>query len=230
MNRTSLVRILSLRQITMQTWSMQWRCPMFVCFTYTLNLALQATLKPPAILPLHSWIRSIAMLFHRNTKASSVLKGKQAKLNLPCHILKMDILTRWTVFWICWIRRAPPSYLRCAGFNHGLPEWKGSLHSHRSKQKMAENILKALNPVKLAMLAMSEDTSPTLSVIVPLHSQLLEDMHQHNSDTTIIKDIKFAMHDDLRLRYVYKNNFHLLNLFSEWQQIRILWIKCVCVV
>lgn len=41
---------------------------------------------------------------------------------------------------------------------------------------VTEDVVKALQPLKAATLVMSEEKSPTLSVIVPLHAQLLEEM------------------------------------------------------
>lgn len=66
---------------------------------------------------------------------------------------------------------------------------------------VAEDIAKALRPMKTATLVMSEKSSSTLLVIVPLHSQLLEDMSHSSGDSTVVKDLRSAVQDDLRFRY-----------------------------
>ncbi|XP_055049286.2 E3 SUMO-protein ligase ZBED1-like [Misgurnus anguillicaudatus] len=69
----------------------------------------------------------------------------------------------------------------------------------------AEKIASALKPMKDATLIMSEDSTPTLSVIGPLHSQLLHDTEAAGvaaaADTPVIREIKLAIHDDLAKRY-----------------------------
>jgi len=52
---------------------------------------------------------------------------------------------------------------------------------------------------------MSEDSTPTLSVIAPWHAQLQHDMEAAGgvaaADTPVIQEIKLAIHDDLAKRY-----------------------------
>ena len=66
---------------------------------------------------------------------------------------------------------------------------------------VAEDLVKALQPLKAATLAMSEGTSPTLSIIAPLHAQLLEEMRCVPEDSTLIKEIKTAAYNNLNSRY-----------------------------
>ncbi|XP_076843678.1 E3 SUMO-protein ligase ZBED1-like [Brachyhypopomus gauderio] len=67
---------------------------------------------------------------------------------------------------------------------------------------VAEDVVKALGPLKTATLVMSEKKSPTLSVIAPLHAQLLAEMNNVTHDSTVIKDLKTAAHNNLKSRYV----------------------------
>ncbi|KAK7147966.1 hypothetical protein R3I94_010481 [Phoxinus phoxinus] len=58
--------------------------------------------------------------------------------------------------------------------------------------------------MKDATHIMSEDSTPTLSVIAPLHAQLLDDTETAGvaaADTPVIREIKLAIHDDLAKRY-----------------------------
>ncbi len=49
---------------------------------------------------------------------------------------------------------------------------------------------------------MSEDSTPTLSVIAPLHAQLLRDTEAAGvDDTPVIREIKLAIQEDLAKRY-----------------------------
>ncbi|XP_016128723.1 zinc finger BED domain-containing protein 1-like [Sinocyclocheilus grahami] len=66
---------------------------------------------------------------------------------------------------------------------------------------VAEDIVKALQPMKSATLVMSGENTATLSIIAPLHAQLLDEMRSTASDSTVIKELKSAMHDNLKFRY-----------------------------
>ncbi|KAL0146679.1 hypothetical protein M9458_058019, partial [Cirrhinus mrigala] len=48
---------------------------------------------------------------------------------------------------------------------------------------------------------MSGENTATLSVIALLHAQLLDEMRSSDSDSAVIKELKSAMHDNLKLRY-----------------------------
>eukprot|EP00064_Thunnus_orientalis_P004044 superscaffoldBa00000354_g4055 len=61
-----------------------------------------------------------------------------------------------------------------------------------------EEVAMALKPMKEATNIMSEDSTPTLSVIAPLHAQLLHDTEAgFCGDTPIVREIKQAIHEDL---------------------------------
>ncbi|XP_060746823.1 E3 SUMO-protein ligase ZBED1-like [Tachysurus vachellii] len=65
----------------------------------------------------------------------------------------------------------------------------------------AEEVLKALKPMKNATLVMSEESMPTLSVIAPLYSKLVMGTEESPDDTKTAKDIKAAIAQDLGKRY-----------------------------
>ncbi len=65
------------------------------CYAHTLNLASQRTLKLLAVSRLLGRVRHIVTFFHRSTTAKHQLEEKQKQLNLPCHKLKSDVITRW---------------------------------------------------------------------------------------------------------------------------------------
>lgn len=68
----------------------------------------------------------------------------------------------------------------------------------------AEEVIKALNPMKDATLVMSEESVPTLSIIAPLHAKLVQSTEECSDDTQIVKDIKAAIAQDLGKRYSEK--------------------------
>lgn len=167
------------------------------CFAHTINLALQAALKLPAISRLLGRVRRIVFF-----------KEKQTLLNLPCRKLKIDVVTRWN-----------SALDMLDRFLEQQPAISAALLSpevRRSEKDLctlteaditvAEDIVKALRPMKSATLVISGENSATLSIIAPLHAQLLAEMRPTASDSTVIKELKSAVHDNLRFRYVYKNS------------------------
>lgn len=59
---------------------------------------------------------------------------------------------------------------------------------------------------------MCEEKSPTISIIAPLHAQLLSDTISTIEDSSLIRDIKTNIHQDLSKRYdsvEQKNILHI---------------------
>ena len=65
----------------------------------------------------------------------------------------------------------------------------------------AEELVQTLKPVKVATCVMSDESNPTLSVIAPLNAQLLQATWKSIGDTQFVKEIKEAIHQDLKKRY-----------------------------
>ncbi|KAL7382166.1 hypothetical protein ABVT39_017852 [Epinephelus coioides] len=61
---------------------------------------------------------------------------------------------------------------------------------------------------------MSEDSSPTLSVIAPLTAQLIQDTELDLADSPMVRDIKRAVHEDLAPRCSSVKTQNLLHMAS----------------
>lgn len=166
-------------------------------------------------------VRRITAFFHRSSIASHTLKVKQKLLDLPSHKLKTNVVTRWN-----------SALEMLERFLEQQPAISAELLSpevHRSEKDLCtlsdaditaiEDVVKSLNPMKAATLAMSEKHSPTFSVIGPLHARQLQEMRIAPSDSTIIKDFKSTIHDNLMSRYVYRTFFNTAVLKSECSQL-----------
>ena len=55
--------------------------------------------------------------------------------------------------------------------------------------------------MKVATKSMCEEKNPTVSIIAPLHSQLLSDTVISPNETPVVKGLKTAIHGDLARRY-----------------------------
>lgn len=143
-------------------------------------------------------MRHIAKFFHRSTTATRILKEKQKLLQLKAHKLTIDVVTQWN-----------SALEMLERFLEQQPAISATLLSpevRRNEKDLcslkeeditdAEDVVRALKPMKTATQAMSEGKSPTLSVIAPLHALLLKEM----TSLKVVKDIKDEIKKNLRSR------------------------------
>ncbi|XP_057714529.1 E3 SUMO-protein ligase ZBED1-like [Corythoichthys intestinalis] len=79
----------------------------------------------------------------------------------------------------------------------------------------AEDMVKALKPMLVATNVMCEEKRPTISIIAPLHAQLLADTTSTVKDSPLVRDIKCAIQNDLSKRYQSLEEKDLLYISSS---------------
>ncbi|KAK7933157.1 hypothetical protein WMY93_004053 [Mugilogobius chulae] len=184
------------------------------CFAHSLNLAAQRALKLNAVARLMGRIRRICTFFHRSPLASRVLQEKQRLLGLPPHKLKSDVATRWNSCYEMLERFLEQQPAICAALLSPQVRRCGSSTDistlNEADVTNAEEIAQALKPMRDATHIMSEDSTPTLSVVAPLHAQMLNDTLPDCSDSPVIHEIKQAINGDLSKRYTSEHSKRLL--------------------
>ncbi|XP_034024641.1 zinc finger BED domain-containing protein 1-like [Thalassophryne amazonica] len=175
----------------------------FKCFAHTLNLASQRALKLPNVARLLGRVRRITSFFRRSVTASHVLQQKQKLLQLPEHKLLTDVVTRWNSAHDMLQRFLEQQPAISAALLSGeiRKTEKEVCTLSESDITSAEEIVDAMKPMKVATLVMSQENIPTLSVVAPLHAQLLHDLQENPSDSALVKEIKSAICEDLSKRY-----------------------------
>ncbi|KAJ8346859.1 hypothetical protein SKAU_G00282600 [Synaphobranchus kaupii] len=70
-----------------------------------------------------------------------------------------------------------------------------------SEQKLAEELIQLLKPLKTVTTLMSSETTPTTSMILPLKEMILKSMAPGDEDSATLKEAKAAITQDLERRY-----------------------------
>ncbi|CAI5660053.1 unnamed protein product, partial [Oreochromis niloticus] len=174
------------------------------CFAHSLNLASQKALKIQSVVRLLRRIRRVTAFFRRSTTASNQLKQKQCLLQLPAHRLITDIITRWNSSYDMIEQSLEQQPAICAALLSAevRKSEKEIFTLSESDITCAEEVVRALKPMKDATLVMSEESMPTLSIIAPLHAKLVMGAQESVDDTSTVRDIKTAIAEDLGKRYV----------------------------
>ncbi|XP_060079893.1 E3 SUMO-protein ligase ZBED1-like [Ylistrum balloti] len=157
--------------------------PFVRCFAHTLNLVV---------------------FFHKSTVANTILKQKQKLLGLSEHKLKIDVSTRWNSAYDMLER-----YLeQQAAVYAALLETKDLRKRESDLSTLndgdisnAEEVVKTMAQLKKATVALCTEKGPTLSLICPLLHKLSTSLVAAAGDTTLVKNLKKAMHDNLETRY-----------------------------
>ena len=181
------------------------------CFAHSLNLASQRALKIQSVARLLGRVRRVTAFFRRSTLASEQLKQKQRLLQLPSHRLITDVITRWNSSYEMIERFLEQQPAICAALlsTEVRRSEKDIFTLSESDITCAEEVLRALKPMKDATLVMSEESMPTLSLIAPLHAKLVMGAEENPDDTQTIKDIKAAIAQDLGKRYNEKETLYM---------------------
>lgn len=179
--------------------------PHVKCFAHTLNLAAQRALKLLAVSRLLGRVRRISVYFHRSTKAKHLFEENQRvvlKLTSPLKVIT-DVATRWNsahdmMERFLQLQAAVHATLLSPALN---VDESDIVTLSRANLANVEEVVKTLKPVKDATVFMSEESSPTVSLIAPVYAQLLQSMSDNIGDQPLIRDVKNAIKTDLLKRY-----------------------------
>ncbi|XP_039592106.1 E3 SUMO-protein ligase ZBED1-like [Polypterus senegalus] len=148
-------------------------------------------------------LRKVGSYFHRSSTAAHVLKTMQEMLQLPTHKLIHDVTSRWNSTYDMLER-----YLEQQAAIYSALTDKNLKKNARDiatlsddDVKVAEEVLQLLKPLKMVTTLLSTETAPSVSMILPLKTRILQSMAPSEEDSTITGDVKTAIREDLKPRY-----------------------------
>ncbi|XP_051810339.1 E3 SUMO-protein ligase ZBED1-like [Acanthochromis polyacanthus] len=178
--------------------------PQIGCFAHTVNLAAKRALSNnPAVSRLLVKVRRVVSFFHKSTTANSVLTEKQKSLSLKELMLVHDVSTRWNSrhdMLERYMEQQPAIYSALMDQRVKKNVTKDMAVLNDDEQRLAEQLIQILQPMKKVTKIMSTETIPTTSMILPLKDIILKAMVP-GEDTTAIRDAKAAITKDLGKRY-----------------------------
>ncbi|KAJ8362710.1 hypothetical protein SKAU_G00115410 [Synaphobranchus kaupii] len=183
------------------------------CVAHTINLAVQKGLAVKAIGTPISRLKATALHFNKSTTDSYRLENKQMQLEVKPAKLINDCPTRWnsTYDMVC---RAAEQQVPVAAVI--MDKKLAHLELSTNEWTVMEKVCDVLKPFKVATEALSTDTYPTASAVLPLQHILVSQLNQPTTDDpNAIKEMKSKIVTDLAKRYnEEKRAFLLLNTAS----------------
>ncbi|XP_073721603.1 E3 SUMO-protein ligase ZBED1-like [Misgurnus anguillicaudatus] len=189
--------------------------PHVACFAHTLNLAAQKALAVNQVSRLLGKIRKIVTFFHRSTTAAYVLERKQVALDLPKHCLIHDVSTRWNSSYEMVERYLEQQVAIYSALTDNTVKNKHDGSGSRlSDQEVsfAESVVNIMKPLKTITTILSTETTPSVSMILPLKTMIMKSMERNDDDAPIVREMKNAIRENLQTRYT---DTHLQDFFNK---------------
>eukprot|EP00063_Salmo_salar_P052190 XP_014027025.1 PREDICTED: zinc finger BED domain-containing protein 4-like isoform X1 [Salmo salar] len=121
-------------------------------------------------------------------------------LQLPTHKLIHHVTTRWnSTFDMLERYLEQQAAVYSALTDKTLKKNKDIVTLSDDDVKVAEEVLQVLKPLKMVTTLLSTETA--LSMILPLKTRILQSMVPSEEDSTITRDVKAAIREDLNPRY-----------------------------
>ncbi|KAJ8251002.1 hypothetical protein GJAV_G00216060 [Gymnothorax javanicus] len=137
-------------------------------------------------------------------------------LGLPHHKLITDVAVRWNSAHEMLARFLEQQPALCAALLSPVVRKSTTdiCTLNETDISNTEQVVQAVKPMLVATNIMCEEKSPTISIIAPLHAQLLSDTTSTTEDSSLVREIKTTIHQDLSKRYDSVEQKNILHISS----------------
>lgn len=172
------------------------------CLAHTLNLAAKAGLGCTSVAKILGRCRRLVGFFKHSTVATNILTEKQNMLGVPIHKLIQDVDTRWnsTHDMLCRLLEQTPA-LHAAFTESVIRKEARDYLLSPEEQTQAEDLIGVLEPLKTGTKIICQQSSPTISMILPVIRKIETQMQIQRSDSVLISQVKSAVWKNLADRY-----------------------------
>ncbi|XP_033753063.1 zinc finger BED domain-containing protein 1-like [Pecten maximus] len=177
--------------------------PNIKCFAHTVNLATQRGLGVASMKTLLSRVKRIVAFFHRSSVANSLLKTKQDLLKLPHHKLIIDVATCWNSSYDMMVRYleqqpAITATLMSGDVRKNIKDLDTLREEDITNLEDAVSILKDMKDITTVLC---DEKQPTVSLIYPMKYKILKSMELVGTESSLIRQLKVAIKQDMMSRY-----------------------------
>ena len=103
------------------------------------------------------------------------------------------------ICWECYLEQQTAVY--SALTDKTLEKHKDVVTLSDDDGKVAEEVFQVLKPLKMVTTLLTTESVPSVSMILPLKTRILQSMGPSEEDSTNTRDVKAAIREDLNLRY-----------------------------
>ncbi|KAK6169559.1 hypothetical protein SNE40_020592 [Patella caerulea] len=184
--------------------------PNIRCFAHTINLASQKGLAVPSVNRILGKIRKIASYFHHSPLGSHILHVKQDMIEIPQHNLIIDVSTRWNSSFDM-INRYREQHEAVFLASIDLKKSNKDIAVPNDEEmSLIDDIIEVMGPLKTVTTILCSEKIPTVSIILPLKTKIINSMNIKQTDSKTVKDLKSALSDNLAPRYGDQGLLHFL--------------------
>lgn len=141
------------------------------------------------------------VFFHRSTTAAHIRETKQEMLGVPKHTLIHDVTIRWNSSYEMFGGGTLNSKQLCTLTENALKKNKNINTFSDQDVSLVEDIIEVLKPLKTVTTLKNTETTPSVSMILPLKTTVLKSMEPNEEDSPTVREVKAAIRENLKDRY-----------------------------